>query len=469
MRKMLALVCMLAAPAFGQASAQSTSQHVFTAKMAATIDRLARAEVTGGRTPGLAVAVVEDGRWVYARGFGYANLAKKRAMSATTQFYVGSLTKEFTAASVLLLVQDGKVKLDDKVTKYVPELTIASTVTVEQLLQQTSGLPDYVHAPGITADPTRSVKLADFIAALNKLPLRFAPGSKFEYNNFNYFIAGLIVERASGLPLSDFLQARIFQPLYMTSSFFAGDTGISPAAATGYTGGGHRFTPVKPWDPSWMLGAGGIVTNVFDLAKWDIGFPILVRDDAVRDMFTAPGVPGAQSYGMGWVIDQRGGKRYVWHNGEIGGFHAMNALLPDDHIAVIVLANTDALHPRGAGVIAPEFVAAEILDIIAPPAEVHVENAIVTRAKEWLGRLADKNVDRTQLTPRFSAYLTDELVSRANFKSYGRLLAIVPISSKSVDGGGTVYEFLVKYKRGQFHYHFGVTGLGKIDELLLSP
>lgn len=465
---MLALVCMLAVLAFGQASAQSTSQHALTSKMAVAIDRLARAEVTGGRTPGLAVAVVEDGRWVYARGFGYANLAKKRAMAATTQFYVGSLTKEFTAASVLLLVQNGKVKLDDKVTKYIPELTVASGVSVAQLLQQTSGLPDYVHAPGISADPTRSVKLADLITAVDKLPLRFAPGSKFEYNNFNYFIAGLIVERASGLPLSDFLQARIFQPLYMSSSFFAGDTGISPDAATGYTGGGHRFAPAKPWDPSWMLGAGGIVTNVYDLAKWDIGFPVLVRDDAVRDMFTAPGVPSAQSYGMGWVIDQRGGKRYVWHNGEVGGFHAMNALLPDDHIAVIVLANTDALHGAG-GVIAPEFVAAQILDIVAPPAAVHVENAIVSRAKEWLGRLADKQVDRTQLTPQFSAYLTDELVSRANFKSYGKLLAIVPISSKSVDKDTTVYEFLVTYKSGQFHYHFGVTNQGKIDELLLSP
>ncbi|MDQ2991333.1 MAG: beta-lactamase family protein [Candidatus Eremiobacteraeota bacterium] len=468
MRKLLALVCMLATLAFGRAVALGASQHAFTPKMAAMIDRLARAEATGGRTPGLAVAVVEDGRWVYARGFGYANLAKKRAVTATTEFYVGSLTKEFTAASVLLLVQDGKVKLDDKVTKYVPELTIASNVSVAQLLQQTSGLPDYVHAPGILPDPTRNVKLADFIAAVDRLPLRFAPGSKFEYNNFNYFIAGLIVERASGLPLSDFFQARIFQPLSMSSSFVAGDTGISPEAATGYTGGAHRFIPAKPWDPSWLLGAGGIVTNVYDMAKWDIGFPILVRDDAVRNMFTAPDVPGAQSYGMGWVIDQRSGKRYVWHNGEIGGFHAMNALLPDDHIAVIVLANTDALHGDD-GAIAPEYLAAQILDIVAPPAAVRVENAIVSRAKEWLGRLADKNVDRTQLTPQFSAFLTDELVSHANIKSYGKLLAIVPISSKSGDDGSTVYEFLVRFKNGQYHYHFGVTNQSKIDELLLSP
>jgi D-alanyl-D-alanine carboxypeptidase len=466
MRKMLALVCMLSTLCFGSARAQSTG-HTFTSKMAAAIDRLARAEVTGGQTPGLAIAVVEDGRWVYARGFGYANLAKKRAVAATTEFYVGSVTKEFTAASLLLLVQDGKLRLDDKVTKMVPELPLAKDVTLAELLQQTSGLPDYTHAPGVSSDPTRSVKLSDFIAAVNKMPMRFSPGSKFEYNNLNYFLAGLIVERASGLPLSDFLQARIFQPLYMTSSFLAGDTGISPLAATGYTGSPHHFTPVRPWDPSWLLGAGGIVSNVYDLAKWDIGFPILVRDDAVRNMFTASGAPGAQPYGMGWVVDQRGGKRYIWHNGELGGFHAMNALLPDDHIAVVVLSNTDALHSNG--VIAPEYVAAQILDIVAPPQSAHVENAIVSRAKEWLGRLADKNVDRTQLTPQFSAYLTDKLVSHANFKAFGKLLAIVPISSRAGGNGDTLYEFLVKFQHGQYHYHFQLTPQGKIDLLELAP
>jgi len=466
MRKTLAVLCMLSALCYGSARAQSAG-HTFTPKMAAAIGRLAHADVVGGQTPGMAIAVVEDGRWVYARGFGYADLARRRAVAATTEIYVGGVTTQFTAASVLLLVQDGKIKLDDKVTKYVPELTVASGVTVAQLLQQTSGLPDYTHAAGIKADPTKSVKLADFIAAVDKMPMQFAPGSKFSYNNFNYFIAGLIVERASGLPLSDFMQARIFQPLYMSSSFLAGDTGISPLAAVGYSGSPHRFAPVKPWDPSWLLGAGGIVTNVYDLAKWDVGFPILVRDDAVRDMFTAGSPPGVQAYGMGWVIDQRGGKRYLWHNGQLGGFHAMNALLPDDHIAVIVLANVDSLHSNDT--LSPEYVAAEILDIVAPPSKVHVENLIISRAKEWLVRLADKNLDRTQLTPQFSTFLTDALVSHADFKSFGKMISIVPISSHAGENGDTIYEFLVNYPRGQYHYRFGLTNQGKIDALFLSP
>jgi hypothetical protein len=131
-----------------------------------------------------------------------------------------------------------------------------------------------------------------------------------------------------------------------------------------------------------------------------------------------------------------------------------------------VLANTDALHSND--VVTPEYVAAEILDIVAPPSKVHVENLIVARAKEWLGRLADKDLDRTQLTPQFSTFLTDALVSQANFKSFGKMASLIPISSHAGENGDTVYEFLVNYPKGQYHYRFGLTGQGKIDELFLS-
>jgi len=256
-----------------------------------------------------------------------------------------------------------------------------------------------------------------------------------------------------------------FQPLLMSSSFMAGDTGISPLAAVGYTGAPGHFTAARPWDPSWLLGAGGLVTNVYDLAKWDIGFPLLLRDDAVREMFAPSGAPG-QAYGMGWVVDQRGGKRYLWHNGELGGFHSMNAILPDDHIAVVVLANADGL--KSNATIAPEYVAAQILDIVAPLPKARVDNAIVSRAREWLVRLADKNVDRTQLTPQFSAYLTDRLVSEAAFKKLGKILAIVPTGSSAGDNGDTVYEFLVRYPKTQYRYKMSITPQGKIDGLVLT-
>ncbi|HVS45292.1 MAG TPA: serine hydrolase domain-containing protein [Verrucomicrobiae bacterium] len=439
----------------------------FTPAIAKKIDAIGNAEVAQGLTPGVAIGVVEDGRLVYARGFGYGDLATHRRVGAGTEFYIGSISKQFTAAAILLLAQNGKLSIDDNVTKYVPELTIASHVTIAQLLQQTSGLPDYTKAPGIAPDPTKPLKLADLLAAVNKMAVTSVPGSTFAYNNLNYFVAGLIVERVSGLPLSDDLQTQIFQPLYMSSTFYAADVGISPTYARGYTGSRGHFVRAKPWDPSWLLGAGGLVSNVYDIAKWDIEMPVLLRVDAERSMFTASGAPGAQAYGMGWVIDQRDGKRYIWHNGEIAGYHTMNALLPDDHVAVIVLANADPL--QSPTTIFPENVAAEILDLVAPPQLAHVDNTIVARAKEWLVRLAAKNVDRTQLTPAFSAYLSDQLVAQSNFAALGSLKTLVPIASTDDGHGGALYEFLVTFARAHFHYKFGVDKTGKIDELLLGP
>jgi D-alanyl-D-alanine carboxypeptidase len=441
--------------------------HSLSATMEHRIDDLGNRIVHDGRSPGLAIGVVEEGRVVYARGFGYANVAKHVRFEASTQTYAGSISKQFTAAAILLLEQDHKLKLDDPVTRYIPELTIAKDVTIRQLLDQTAGLPDATALQSIDQDRTKTIKLSDLIAAMNKLQPVSPPGSQFRYNNFNYAIAGLIVERVSGIPLSDYLQQHIFIPLLMNQTLLAGDRGISPQHAVGYTGAAGSFTPAKPWDPAWLFGAGGLVTNVDDLAKWDIGLPLLLRVDAERDMLTPSGAPGALQYGLGWVIDERGGKRYVWHNGEIAGYYAMNALLPDDHVAVIVLANTDSLHSRD--VVAPEDVAAQILDIVLPPQRAHVDNAIVERATEWLGRIADKNIDRTQLTPAFSGYLTDDLVSHADFAALGKPLDVIPISSSTQTDGGTVYEFLVRFAHGQFHYRFGLTPDGKINEILLLP
>ncbi len=441
--------------------------HTFTAKTAERIDALGFQVRRDKRAPGLAIAVVEDGRVVYARGFGFGDLGAKRPVAPDTEFYVGGISEQFTAAAVLLLQQDGKLKLDDKVTKYVPELTVAPNVTVAQLLQQTSGLPDYQSAPGLKADLTHTVKLLDIIAAVNKLTPSAAPGTKFQYNNLNYMIAGLVVERASGIPLSDYLQQHIFLPLVMSASFYAGDRGISPTHALGYTGSPGHFRRADTWDPAWLFGAEGLVTNIYDLAKWDIGLPLLLRVDAERTMFTPSGAPGEAQYGLGWVIDERGGKRYIWHNGEIAGYLAMNAILPDDNIAVVVLENTDRFASRR--VASPEAIAADVLDILIPPAAMHIDNTVMAKAREWLARIADKRIDRTQLTPAFSAYLTDPLVARSDFAALGKPQVLVPIASTSGDDGDVVYEFFVRFPHDHYHYKLTLTKDGKIDGLVLAP
>jgi D-alanyl-D-alanine carboxypeptidase len=465
-RSVFATVLIVGLPAIGGApAARADSELTLTPAVTDRIDRMAKDEVHAGRTPGIAIGVVEDGRVVYARGFGFATLNKHAPMTPDTEFYTGGLTMQFTAAAILLLAQDGKLSLDDHVTKFIPEFQLGSGVTIAQLLTQTSGLPSYASLPKISSDLTRTVKLTDLLALVDGLRPAAPPGAIYANNPLNYLVAGLIVERASGVPLSDYLEQHVFLPLVMNHSFLAGDNGISPSHATGYTRGREGFDSAPVWDPAWLAGASGLVTTIYDLAKWDIEMPVLLRVDAVRTMFSPTASDGPTHYGMGWVIDRRGGKTFVWSNGEISGYRAMNALLPEQHVGVIVFSNADSFH---GPVTVPEELGARVLDILVPPTSAHLDNAIVTRAKDWLGRLASRRFDRSELTPAFSSYLSDDLVARENFAALGPLQSIVPISSSGESNGDTIYEFLVRYPRAQYHYQFEVTRDGKIDGISLG-
>jgi D-alanyl-D-alanine carboxypeptidase len=425
------------------------------------IDRLAIDEIHADRTPGIAIGVVDDGRLVYARGFGFATIAPHDPMTPDTEFYCGGLTMEFTAAAIFLLEQAGKLKLDDPVSKYVPEFPLGANVTIAELLTQTSGLPTYAAVPDLSSDLTRSIKLSDLLTAVGKTKRAAPPGAVYAKNPLNYLLAGLIVERASGITLSDYLEQNIFIPLVMDHTFLAGDSGISPSRATGYTRApGGEFAVAPVWDPAWLAGDSGLVSTVDDLAKWDVEMPVLLRVDAVRAIFSPAASLGATHYGMGWVIDRRGGKEFVWSNGEISGYRAMNALLPNEHLGVIVLSNADSFH---GPVTVPEELGARILDMLAPPTAARLDNAVIAQAKEWLDRLASRRLDREELTPAFSTYLTDDLVARENFAALGPLEAIVPLSSTSESNGDTLYEFLVRYQNAQYHYNFQVAPDGKVD------
>jgi len=436
-----------------------------TPALSARIDQMAKAQIHAGRTPGLAIGIVEDGRIVYARGFGFADLNKHVPMTADTQFYAGGLTRQFTAAAILLLAQDGKLALGDQITKYIPEFRSGAGITIAQLLTQTSGLPPSSKIPGLSADRTQPIKIANLLTSLDQMKLAAAPGSVYANDPINYLLAALIVERTSGVPLSDYLEQHIFIPLIMDQTFLAGDSGISPEHAIGYTRSSHGFDRAPVLDPSWLGGDAGLVTTLYDLAKWDIAMPILLRVDAVRTMLAPGADSGPTRYGMGWVIDRRGGKDFVWSDGDIAGYRATNALLPEQHVGVIVFSNADSLH---APTTIPEELGARILDLIVPPTMAHLDNAIVERAKEWLTLLASGRVRRDELTPSFSAYLTDDLVASQNFAALGPLQSIIPLSSTAESNGETSYEFLVRYPHAQYHYDFKLTGQGKVDGIRLT-
>lgn len=422
------------------------------------IDRIAQGEMHAGSTPGLAIGVVEDGLLVYDRGFG-------QGINARTKFFTGDVSEQFTAACVLLLAQDRKLALTDRVDHFIPELGMAHDVTIAQLLSHTSGLPALAQIPGVPQQFAKPVRWDDVIKSLAKLKPVAPAGTVYSRNAVDYALAATIVQRVSGLPYSIFMQTRIFEPLIMNSTFLAGDQGASDVVR-GYVRRSGRFYPAPRVDASRLFGSSDIISTVDDLAKWDIGMPLLLNVDSMRTMWSAVQAQGSALYGIGWVVDERGGERFVWRNGQMPGYHAMNALLPDRHVAVIVLSNANSSFE--ATTVSPERIASRVLGLVAPLPPANVANQIVQRASEWLGRMARVDIDRTQLTPAFSKRLTDRVILQTDLRSAGALESIVPVENFERDGD-TVYVFDVRFKNGAMRYQFALTPDGKIDDLLLQP
>jgi D-alanyl-D-alanine carboxypeptidase len=219
----------------------------------------------------VSVAVVEDGKLVFAKAFGHADLASKRAAESETRYAVGSISKQFTAAALLLLQEQGKLTLEDRVSKYFPDLTRASEITIRQLLTHTSGYEDYAPQDYLIPEWTRPITSAALIDTWAKKPLNFDPGTRWQYSNTGYVVAAAIAEKVAGKSLVAFLREHVFDPLNMASAGDCNDR--SPADATPYTR--YAFGPARVVGREangWYNGAGELCMNAPDLAKWDVAF-----------------------------------------------------------------------------------------------------------------------------------------------------------------------------------------------------
>ncbi|MHB8463023.1 MAG: serine hydrolase domain-containing protein, partial [Vulcanimicrobiaceae bacterium] len=308
----------------------------------ATVTSSGDTALATGVAPGIAVAVIHDGKIVAAQGFGYANIATKVAVTPETRFAIGSMTKQFTAAAIMLLVHDGKLRLDDTLATYVPTLPNAKTITLRMLLNHTSGLHNYPSLSEHLWPLNGSIATSTILSLLASDHPDFAPGTKWVYSNANYAALAAVIEKVSGESYSTFLQRRIFSPLGMSQSGFGFRAQTNAPISVGYKNG-------QPEIPALSLdlysGAGGIVSSADDLARWDIALTskTLLGKADVETMWT----PGALSngtpipYAMGWIPTRIAGHREIWHNGlapDAGGY-CYNAVFPDDHVAVVVLTN----------------------------------------------------------------------------------------------------------------------------------
>ena len=325
--------------------------HVFvTDALADTIDRFVRSEMERQQIPGVAIAVVKHGKIVKAKGYGFANIEHSVPVLPVTVFQSGSIGKQFTAAGVLLLAEEGKLGLDDLISRYLTNSPPPwQGITVRHLLNHTSGIPDYDTQKELNL---RQDYTEEELAALaTGLKLDFARESDWSYSNTGYVLLGIIVHRVSGQFYGDFLQERIFKPLGMTSTRVINETNLIPHRAAGYHLVGDQVKNQTWVSPSLNTTAdGSLYFTVLDVAKWDAALysdtPLSAR---IREQMWTPAKFGngattslkleGQSYGCGWFLDTMAGHRVVQHSGSWQGFRTYIVRCLDDGLTVVVLCN----------------------------------------------------------------------------------------------------------------------------------
>lgn len=308
------------------------------------VDDFVKAEMQKQHIAGVSVAVVKEGKIIKAEGYGLANIEHNVATKPETVFQIGSVSKQLISAGILLLMQDGKLNLDDKISKYLEGTPDTwKEITIHHLLTHTSGI--IREAPGF--DPFKIQPDAEVIKTAYALPLRFTPGEKWEYCNVGYFALAETIRKITGKPWGDFLNERLFSPLEMSATRTTSTTEIVPNRAAGYVWreGKQRnadiFFALRP--------SGAFLSTVLDLAKWDAAlYSDQILKAVTREQMWTPvklnnGAP--HPYGFGWELDAVNGHKRVHHSGSLPGFRAMIARYLDDKLTVIVLTNADTANP----------------------------------------------------------------------------------------------------------------------------
>jgi CubicO group peptidase (beta-lactamase class C family) len=319
------------------------------------------------RLPGVAIAVVRDGEVGTIRSYGIANLELDVPVTNDTVFEIGSVTKQFTAVALMMLVEEGKVRLDDSITKHLPQLPVGwRAITVRHLLTHSSGIQEYLSVPGLP-DQAHAARSHDEMSRLlgTRLKLEFKPGETWAYNNSGYLLLGNIIERASGRTYWEFLRERIFAPLGMNATRSSDPRALIPRRAAGYGWHDASFVNRDALHEN-AYSAGAIVSTIADMARWAAAVQEskLLSQQSWDEMWTPLAVSRSSappfSYGFGWVIDREHGSRAILHSGGTPGFSAAIRQYLDKRLAVIVLTNhgdriLDHLPMEIAGIVAPQL------------------------------------------------------------------------------------------------------------------
>jgi CubicO group peptidase (beta-lactamase class C family) len=447
----------------GQPLANQTVDTIDPA-LKARIDRIATQVLEQTGVPSASVAIVQHGKLVYTHAYGLARLEPRTPATPQMRYSIGSISKQFTAAAILLLEEQGKLKLDDPVGKYVPGLTQGDKVTIRQVLSHTSGYQDYWPEDYVMTPMLHPETAQQIIDTWGKKPLDFEPGTQWQYSNTNFVIAGRIVEVASGRPLMDLLVERVFRPLGMTSVWNSDEQKLTQTDATPYYR--HALGPLRPAPKEgrgWMFAAGELAMTAHDLALWDESLiaQSVLSPESYKKMFTEVKLKDGKGshYGLGVDVRDNRGHRAIEHSGEVSGFVSDNMVLVDDGAAVAVLTNQDA---HGAASAIARLAAPLVAAIPSTPEEMQVLGIYHD--------LQQGRIDRSLLAPNLSDYFTAEALAdfKASLAPLGEPLSLRQTATE-LRGGMTFRGFEIVYPGKRLRLTTYTYPDGKLEQYLIAP
>jgi D-alanyl-D-alanine carboxypeptidase len=317
--------------------------------------------------PGISVAIQKEGELILSKGYGMANVELAVPATKDTVYQLASVTKQFTATAIMMLAKEGKLSLDDRITKHLSDIPTAwNAVTVRHLLGHTSGIKNYTSIQAYDKSVHDDLTQRQMLDLVAKEPLEFEPGEKFAYSNTGYFLLGMLIERITGKTYGEFLAERIFTRLGMEHTRVNDMRIIIPNRAHGYSWHDNTLLNGDYVNPTQTFAAGALVSTVTDLAKWDEALCTerVLKRSILEQMWTPATLRGGETanYGFGWRIDTVNGHRRISHGGAIRGFSTQISRFVDDGLTVIVLANSD----NGKADVLAAAIAERFLPILRP-------------------------------------------------------------------------------------------------------
>lgn len=433
----------------------------------AAVDAFVKAEMERKKIPGVSVAVIKDGKPLVVKGYGLANIEHNVPVKPETIFQSGSVGKQFTAFAIMLLVDEGKIGLDDKIGKYLGDVPESwANVTIRHLLTHTGGFTDYSRGFDFRKDYTED----DLLKIIKETPLAFAPGEKWQYSNFGYVTLGIIIRKVTGKFYGDFLTERVFKPLGMTTARVISESDIIPNRAAGYV---LRNGEVK--NQEWVspvlntTADGALYFSILDMIRWEeaLAGRKLLSKAAYEQMWTPVKLNDGreQRYGFGWALRDVNGFKVIEHGGAWQGFKSFIARYPDRGLTVIALANSENANPArlGNGI-------AEAVDLaVKPKPMVDPEPERTAGFRKVIEDMLAGKPDEKRFSPRLYRALSDpndRLIAYLN--TIGPILKFELLERTDI-GEAVLYKYAVEFESMNVIVEIGEDKKGIIGYLELQP